>query len=99
MNRRDGSQTLCVQHEAPESEKRANWIHIPPLKIVGPIVIQPFGVLAGIAIVLGYLLAMRRVRATGLDTGVLRSGIWWILVPGIVAAHWVSKIIYFRPRR
>ena len=70
-------------------------LYIPPLKIVGPIVIQPFGVLAGIAMVLGYFLAMRRIRATGLDTGILRNGIWWILVPGIVAAHWVSQIIYF----
>jgi hypothetical protein len=26
MQRRDGSLTLCIQHEAPEGEKRANWI-------------------------------------------------------------------------
>jgi hypothetical protein len=26
MQRRDGSLTLCSQHEAPEGEKRANWI-------------------------------------------------------------------------
>jgi hypothetical protein len=26
MQRRDGSLTLCIQHEVPEGEKRANWI-------------------------------------------------------------------------
>jgi len=29
MQRRDGSLTLCVRHEAPEGEKRANWIPAP----------------------------------------------------------------------
>jgi len=33
MQRRDGSLTLCIQHEAPEGEKRANWIPAP----AGPI--------------------------------------------------------------
>ena len=29
MQRRDGSLTLCIQHEAPEGEKWANWIPAP----------------------------------------------------------------------
>jgi hypothetical protein len=29
MQRRDGSLTLCIQHEAPEGERRANWIPAP----------------------------------------------------------------------
>jgi len=33
MQRRDGSLTLCIQHEAPEGEKRANWTPAP----AGPI--------------------------------------------------------------
>ena len=35
MQRRDGSLTLCIQHEAPEGEKRANWIPAP----AGPFII------------------------------------------------------------
>jgi hypothetical protein len=29
MQRRDGWLTLCIQHEAPEGEKRATWIPVP----------------------------------------------------------------------
>jgi hypothetical protein len=29
VQRRDGSPTLRIQHEAPEGEKRANWIPAP----------------------------------------------------------------------
>jgi hypothetical protein len=29
MHRRDGALTLCIRHEAPEGEKRANWIPAP----------------------------------------------------------------------
>jgi hypothetical protein len=29
MQRRDGSLTLYIQHEAPEGGKRANWIPAP----------------------------------------------------------------------
>jgi len=29
MQRRDGSLTPCIQHEAPEGEKRAHWIPAP----------------------------------------------------------------------
>jgi hypothetical protein len=29
MQRRDGSLTVCIQHEALEGEKRANWIPAP----------------------------------------------------------------------
>ena len=35
MQRGDGSLTLCIQREAPEGEKRANWISAP----AGPIFI------------------------------------------------------------
>ena len=37
MQRRDGALMLCIQHEAPEGEKRANWIPAPagPLFLSG----------------------------------------------------------------
>jgi hypothetical protein len=29
MRRRDGSLTLCIQHDVPEGEKRTNWLPAP----------------------------------------------------------------------
>ena len=29
MQRRDGSLTLCIQHEVPEGEKQPGWIPAP----------------------------------------------------------------------
>ena len=33
MQRRDGSLTLFIQHEAPEGEKRANWMSMDVKKV------------------------------------------------------------------
>lgn len=71
---------------------------ISPLKIYGPIVVQPFGVMVSIALGVGYLLARRRIRHTGLDQSVLQGSMIWMLIPAWVAAHWLSEILYF-PRQ
>lgn len=79
-------------------------LHIPStpidLPIIGPfqIPIQPFGILVGIALVVGYSLARRRARLTGLDPDICADGMVWVVVSGFVVAHLVSVIFYFPHR-
>ncbi|MCC6748063.1 MAG: prolipoprotein diacylglyceryl transferase [Deltaproteobacteria bacterium] len=71
-------------------------VKIPPL--FGVVPIQPFGVLVGIGLVVGYLLARRRAKATGLDPDLCADGMVWTVVVGFVVAHWVSVVFYFPHR-
>ena len=57
-------------------------VKIPPL--FGVVPIQPFGVLVGIGLVVGYLLARRRAKATGLDPDLCADGMVWTVVVGFV---------------
>lgn len=57
--------------------------------------IRPFGLLVSIGVMIGYALARRRARLTGLDEDICANGMVWTVVGGFVAAHWVSVIFYF----
>jgi phosphatidylglycerol---prolipoprotein diacylglyceryl transferase len=72
--------------------------YIHTYKLLGLIPIQPFGVLVGIALVVGYMLGRRRARLVGLDPQLCADGMVWIVVAGFVVAHLFSVIFYF-PRR
>ena len=66
--------------------------------LFGKVPIQPFGVLVGIAIVYGYILARKRAVRVGLDPDLCADGMVWILVGGFSVAHLVSVIFYFPDR-
>ena len=70
------------------------YIQIPSIKPLG-LPIQPFGVLVGIGLVIGYMLGRRRARLMGLDPNVCADGMVWTVVSGFVIAHLVSVIFYF----
>jgi phosphatidylglycerol:prolipoprotein diacylglycerol transferase len=74
------------------------YFHIPTYKLFGLIPIQPFGVLVGIALIVGYQLGRRRARLWGLDPNLAADGMVWIVVSGFVVAHLVSVIFYFPHR-
>ena len=74
------------------------YVHIPTVKIFGLIPIQPFGVLVGIGLVIGYFMARRRARMTGLDEELVADSILWIVLSGFIVAHLVSVIFYFPHR-
>jgi phosphatidylglycerol:prolipoprotein diacylglycerol transferase len=57
--------------------------------------IRPFGLLVSVGVMIGYALARRRARLTGLDQELCANGIVWTVVAGFVGAHWVSVIFYF----
>ena len=67
-------------------------------KLFGLLPIQPFGVLVGIALVVGYMLGRRRARLTGLDPQLCADGMVWTVVAGFIVAHLVSVIFYFPNR-
>ena len=66
---------------------------VPPLRI-GPLAIQPFGVLAAAGVYLASVLLVRRARDEGLDPAPLNSFATWALVGGIVGGHFVHLFFY-----
>jgi phosphatidylglycerol:prolipoprotein diacylglycerol transferase len=74
------------------------YIYIPTYKLFGLVPIQPFGVLVGIALVVGYMLGRRRARLVGLDPQLCADGMVWVVVSGFIVAHLFSVIFYFPHR-
>ncbi|MEO8191400.1 MAG: prolipoprotein diacylglyceryl transferase family protein, partial [Acidobacteriota bacterium] len=66
----------------------------PSLK-VGPLTVHAFGALVALAVVAGYLLAVRRARAKGLDAAVMESLLAWVLGVGFICAHLFAVLVYF----
>jgi phosphatidylglycerol---prolipoprotein diacylglyceryl transferase len=71
------------------------YVQIPPIRLFGAVPIQPFGVLVGLALVVGYLLGRRRARLTGLDPQLATDGMIWAVVGGFVMGHLLDVILYY----
>jgi phosphatidylglycerol:prolipoprotein diacylglycerol transferase len=69
------------------------FIQVHDLRL-GPLTLHPFGVLVGGAVILGVLLSIRRAKKLGLDTDVLQSFMWWMLVGGFVGGHVFDALLY-----
>ncbi len=69
------------------------YLDIPTLRL-GPLSIQPFGLLVCIGIVVGYFCAKRRTIQVGLDPKVLRQLVRLCVVFGLFGAHLVHLIAY-----
>jgi phosphatidylglycerol---prolipoprotein diacylglyceryl transferase len=69
------------------------WFVIPPLRI-GPLAIQPFGILAAAGILLAMKLLVRESARRGLDVEPLEKAATWAVVGGIVGAHLVHLLFY-----
>jgi phosphatidylglycerol---prolipoprotein diacylglyceryl transferase len=69
------------------------YFQIPPLRI-GPLAIQPFGVLAAAGVYLASVLLIRRAREEGLDPAPMNSFATWALLGGIVGGHLVHLLLY-----
>lgn len=70
-------------------------LYIPPHKLFGVIPVHPFGVLVAIAVIVGFQLARRRARVTGLDPDLCADGMVWVVVIAFALAHLVSDILYY----
>ena len=66
---------------------------IPPLRL-GPISLQPFGILSAAGILLASHLLVREARRRGLDTTPIERLATWAVASGIVGAHLVHLLLY-----
>ena len=69
------------------------YFRIPPLRL-GPLSIEPFGVLAAAGVYLASVLLTRRAREEGLDPEPLTSFATWALLGGLVGGHLVHLLFY-----
>jgi phosphatidylglycerol:prolipoprotein diacylglycerol transferase len=69
------------------------FIVIEPFQ-VGPVSIQPFGLLVALAILVGVGLATQRAKYVGLNVDDLRTFITWVLVGGFIGAHVLDSLFY-----
>jgi phosphatidylglycerol---prolipoprotein diacylglyceryl transferase len=74
------------------------YLRIPEYNLFGFLPLQAFGLLVGLALVVGFLLGKRRARLTGLDPNIAGDGVVWAAVVGFVVAHLVSVVFYFPHR-
>lgn len=69
------------------------YFQIPPLRL-GPVPIEPFGLLAAAGVYLASIFLVRRAREEGLDPAPLTSFATWALVGGLVGGHLVHILLY-----
>ncbi len=69
------------------------YLNIPSLKL-GPLSIEPFGVLVAAGILLAANLLARQAERDGLDATPLQDYAPWGVVTGIVMGHWVHLFLY-----
>jgi phosphatidylglycerol:prolipoprotein diacylglycerol transferase len=69
------------------------YIHFADLHI-GPLPIQPFGLLVALGVIIGVELAKRRARVLALPSVELSSFIGWMLVAGFIGGHVLDEIFY-----
>jgi phosphatidylglycerol:prolipoprotein diacylglycerol transferase len=69
------------------------FVEIAPIHI-GPVPLQPFGVLVAGGLFTGWALAKRRAVKLGVDVDVLGSLVKWIVLTSFIVAHLVEVIFY-----
>ena len=68
-------------------------VEVYPLRI-GPVPIQPFGLLVSLGLVAGYQVAKRRAPLHGVARTDLDSFVWWMLATAFVMGHVLDEIFY-----
>ncbi len=69
------------------------WFVIPPLHL-GPLALQPFGILAAAGIYLTSRLLVRKAVQRGLDPQPLEKAASWALLGGLIGGHLVHLLFY-----
>jgi phosphatidylglycerol:prolipoprotein diacylglycerol transferase len=68
-------------------------VEVYPLRI-GPVPIQPFGLLVSLGLVAAYQVARRRAPLCGVARADLDSFVWWMLATAFVMGHVLDEIFY-----
>ncbi len=66
----------------------------PPLEIIGPVVIQPWGFMVALGFVLGTVVAQRYARRRGLDPRLYSDVVVWLAVGALVFGHLGHALLY-----
>jgi phosphatidylglycerol---prolipoprotein diacylglyceryl transferase len=66
----------------------------PPNLELGPITLEPFGILTAVGVLVGALLASRAAKLQGKDTQVLETMAMWALAGGLMGGHLVHLFLY-----
>jgi prolipoprotein diacylglyceryltransferase len=66
--------------------------------VPGVLEFHTFGLLVGIAVIAGSIVAQRRATQNGLSARVTADGAIWFVIIGFLFAHWVSVLFYFPER-
>ena len=69
------------------------YLHVPSLKL-GPLTLEPFGLLVAVGILLAAHLLSRQAERDGLDATPLQDYAPWGVGAGIVIGHWVHLFFY-----
>jgi phosphatidylglycerol:prolipoprotein diacylglycerol transferase len=69
-------------------------VEVFPLQI-GPVSVQPFGLLVVLGLVAGYQVAKRRAPRFGVARADLDSFVWWMLGTAFVMGHVLDEIFYY----
>ncbi len=70
------------------------YIIVHPLAL-GPLKLQPFGLLVATGVLVGIALVNRRARRFGVDVQQLESFLTWILVSGFIFGHVLDTVMYY----
>jgi phosphatidylglycerol---prolipoprotein diacylglyceryl transferase len=84
---------LTASKEVIDGPALIPYFVIPPLQI-GPVAVQPFGVLAAAGVWLASALLLRGARRRGLDQAPLRDFAVWAVVAGMIGGHLVHLLFY-----
>jgi phosphatidylglycerol:prolipoprotein diacylglycerol transferase len=71
------------------------YVVIPPLQI-GPLAVQPFGILAAAGVWVASALLLRGARRRGLDEVPLRDFSAWAVVAGVIGGH-LFHLLFYHP--
>lgn len=74
------------------------YFEIKELNIVGPLSIQPFGLLVVVGLMVGQWYVRRIAKEAHIDDKEIVEAIVWTLVGGFICAHLVAVIFYFPNR-
>jgi len=69
------------------------YIIVHPLSM-GPLKLQPFGLLVAIGVTLGWSLVTKRARGLGFRDRDVQSFLWWMIVGGFVGGHVFDDLLY-----
>lgn len=93
-----GSKRQPVIIRVGPSPPHLPFLRIPEYNLFGLLPLQAFGILVGLALVVGFFAGKRRARLTGLNPDIAGDVVVWAAVIGFIVAHLVSVVFYFPHR-